>query len=576
MKSSVLHFNDQAAITTAAFANLSCHKPILVQAYVNGDAEPLIRTLQQVLSQCLPYAYVAGMTSYAQIAQHDIKQHGISVFVTEFDDSYINQILLPADATTAERTMALQNLLQNDTKVILVHSADLMSRHGSLLPLITQLRPDVVVAGAVAQPNGESLYSCVFNQNKIADNAFLLTALHGAKLQARSIQKRNWYAIGKPMRVTSAQGNQVNTIDDHSVIDVYQHYLGAGVAQHLPAASSMFPLFFDEDVHQNTAFVVKTTANGGAVFNQKITAGQQVRIAFANMTTLADNGYLAAAGPINAEQVFVFSCCVRLDLLKENIAAELAPLAEALPLCGAFGFGEMAMDDTGKAALSSHTMSLLFLAERPNTIQFDIPAAPVVTEARHQFQLSSGELLGIYDHLTRALMQDLSHSNEALKQLTLTDHLTGLANRKSLDEQLSKERQLYQRYHRPFSILLLDIDHFKAINDKFGHLNGDKVLLAVAKTLTREVRDVDLPGRWGGEEFMVICPDTDLEQAYGLAERLRIAIAQLRILTEEGIIQLTTSIGVAELTELMNIDQLLQQADKHLYQAKIQGRNQVI
>lgn len=576
MKTSILHFSELATISDLAFAGLPQNKPLLIQAYINDDVNPWISALQQVLQRCLPNATVAGMTSYGQIEQSSIKQQGMSVFITEFTESKISQILLPANANTEAKNLALQQLLQANTKVLLIHSADLESRHANLLPLITQLRPDIVVAGAVALPAGVNLYSCVFNHQQQADNAFLLTALHGDSLQARSVLKRNWFAIGKPLQVTAAQNNCVTSIDEQSVVDLYQHYLGPEVAQHLPAASSMFPLFFDDNVHQTTAFVLKTTADGGAIFNQKISVGQQVRLAFANINSLLDNSYLADIGPIYAEQVFVFSCGVRLDLLKENILEEINPLAAKLPVCGSFGFGEMAMDETGKAGLFSHSMSLLFLAERPQTVSFSLPATAEPQQERHEFKLSSEELLSIYSNLTRALMQDLTNSNNALKQLTLTDHLTGIGNRKYLDEQLVKEQQLYLRYHRPFSILLLDIDHFKAINDKYGHLNGDKVLIAVAKTLIREVRDVDIVGRWGGEEFMVICPDTDLEQSYGLAERLRIAILELRILTDDGIIQLTTSIGVAELTELMNIDQLLQQADKHLYQAKSQGRNQVL
>ncbi|CAM5465937.1 diguanylate cyclase [Alishewanella longhuensis] len=576
MKTSILHFSELAAINDLAFASLPQNKPLLVQAYISGDAKPWINALQQVIQRCAPSATVAGMTSYGQIEQGVIKQQGMSVFITEFAESKVSQSLLRADANEAEKTAMLQQLLQPDTKVLLIHSSDLLSRHANLLPLITELRPDIIVAGAVAQPAGVKLYSCVFNHQQQAEDAFLLTALHGYNLQASSALKRNWFAIGKSMQVTAAHNNCVSTIDDQSVVDLYQHYLGPGVAQHLPAASSMFPLFFDDKVHQTTAFVLKTTADGGAVFNQKVSVGQHVSLAFANMNSLLDNSYLAAIGPINAEQVFVFSCCVRLDLLKENILEEITPLAAKLPVCGSFGFGEMAMDEAGKAGLFSHCMSLLFLAEQPSPVSFSLPAEPKSQHERHEFKLSNEELLGIYGNLTRALMQDLTDTNNALKQLTLTDHLTGIGNRKYLDEQLHKEQQLYQRYHRPFSILLLDIDHFKAINDKFGHLNGDKVLIAVAKTLIREVRDVDIVGRWGGEEFMVICPDTDLEQSYGLAERLRIAILELRILTDEGIIQLTTSIGVAELTELMNIDQLLQQADKHLYQAKTQGRNQVL
>ncbi|GGW61842.1 diguanylate cyclase [Alishewanella tabrizica] len=576
MKTHIVHFSHPAAIHSSAFADIPRDGTLLMQAYASGEAKMWIQMLQQLVCDTLPHAILAGMTSNGQIEQNSIRAEGLSVFITEFTHSQLSQRLIAAAASEDDKLAVLQQLLCPNTKALLVFSSDVFSQHTDLLPLITQLRPDIVIAGAIAQPSGEQLHCCVFDMQQQAENAFLLTALHGDALHARSVLKRNWFAIGNPLHITSAHDNHVHSIDNQSVVDIYQHYLGTGVAKHLPAASSMFPLLFDDDVHQTSAFVVKTTAKGGAIFNQKINIGQQVRLAFANMQSLLDNSYLATAGPLPGEQVFMFSCCARLDLLKDNIVEEITPLASKLPVCGSFSFGEMAMDNNGKAALFTHSMSLLFLAEQPTQISFAVQTEPKQQEERHEFNLSNEELLGIYSNLTRALMQDLTLTNNALQQLTLTDHLTGIANRKALDEQLNKARLLYQRYKRPFSILLLDIDFFKAINDQFGHLNGDKVLMAVTKTLVREIRDVDIVGRWGGEEFMVICADTQLEQAYGLAERLRIAVSQLRILTDDGIIQLTISIGVAELSELMNIDQLLQQADKNLYQAKTQGRNRVI
>lgn len=576
MKTCTLHFSDPSAIDDQVFAALPSYRPLLVQAYISEDPQVWISPLQQVLQRCLPQALLAGMTSYGQIEHAVIKQQGLTLFVTEFAHSYCRQALLAADADEQQTKATLNELLQDDTKVLLVHSSDLQSRHANLLSLISQIAPNVVVAGAVAQPAGAALYSCVFNQQYIHDNGFLFTSLQGEQLVAHSILKQNWFAIGKQLKVSAAEGHLVHTIDDQSVVELYKHYLGAEVAHHLPAASSMFPLLFDDGEHQTTAFVLKTREDGSAIFNRKIAVGQQVRLAFANMNSLLDNSYLNQIGPFAAEQVFVFSCCVRLDLLKDSILEEIAPLAAKLPVLGVFGFGEMGMDPSGRAGLFSHTMSLLFLGEQPNTLDFAMAEPEPAEPARQGFELTTQELISIYSNLTRALMQDLKESNASLTQLTLTDHLTGIANRSLLDSELRKLRQLYQRYQRPLSILLFDLDHFKKVNDTFGHLNGDKVLIAMANTLKQQVRETDIAGRWGGEEFLVICPDTPEHEAYLLAERLRQAIASLRIPSEEGVIKVTTSIGVAALSGQMNVDELLRQADIHLYQAKTQGRNRVV
>ena len=143
---------------------------------------------------------------------------------------------------------------------------------------------------------------------------------------------------------------------------------------------------------------------------------------------------------------------------------------------------------------------------------------------------------------------------------------------------LSKEFQRNARSSETLSLLMLDIDHFKQINDSFGHLNGDIVLVTLAKLLRDYLRPYDVATRFGGEEFALVLPNTRLEAAKDVAERLRIAIEELQFSGELRDLKITASIGVSCYPggEIDNIDQLLQAADHALYQAKEGGRNQVM
>ncbi|MEB3329237.1 MAG: GGDEF domain-containing protein [Candidatus Sericytochromatia bacterium] len=164
----------------------------------------------------------------------------------------------------------------------------------------------------------------------------------------------------------------------------------------------------------------------------------------------------------------------------------------------------------------------------------------------------------------------------------LTDALTGLPNRRALLEQADRLAAVATRYGTPFALVLLDVDHFKACNDLYGHAAGDAVLRGVAGTLAASVRDADVAARYGGEEFVVLCPNTSLGAAAQLAERLRRAVEEtLPLPAPDALIELppgvTASVGVATWQAGdRSFEAVLRRADAALYQAKAGGRNRVM
>lgn len=175
--------------------------------------------------------------------------------------------------------------------------------------------------------------------------------------------------------------------------------------------------------------------------------------------------------------------------------------------------------------------------------------------------------LGILRH------RKLSALNKELERLSVTDKLTGLFNRMKLDEAFVSEIKLSNRYNSTFSIIMVDIDHFKEINDSFGHQVGDEVLIEVARILRLNTRETDIVGRWGGEEFVVICTQTDKKSVLKLAEKLR------KIFQDHNfpIVQRkTASFGVTTFQGSDQANDLVARADEALYAAKNNGRNQVV
>jgi len=170
------------------------------------------------------------------------------------------------------------------------------------------------------------------------------------------------------------------------------------------------------------------------------------------------------------------------------------------------------------------------------------------------------------------IAQEIS-AQKKLEYYSVTDALTQISNRHRIDQVLTDEVNRFNRYGHGFSLILLDLDYFKSINDTWGHQAGDQTLIDVASALSNTIRKVDFVGRWGGEEFLVVCPSTDLAGACELAEKLRNTIQQLSFSEPYST---SASMGVVTSQKGESGNQLLKRADLALYQAKEQGRNRVI
>ncbi len=171
-----------------------------------------------------------------------------------------------------------------------------------------------------------------------------------------------------------------------------------------------------------------------------------------------------------------------------------------------------------------------------------------------------------------AIRTDITEQKELVRQAT-TDSLTGIYNRSKFNLLLINEAAQANRNAYTFSFLFIDLDHFKRINDCYGHLEGDRVLVEFTKVISNTLRSSDLFGRWGGEEFVVITPKTDLYSAYLLAEKLRNCIQKYDFGLDQSI---TLSIGISQYDPNRSINELMEAADRAMYKAKEQGRNQTI
>ena len=171
--------------------------------------------------------------------------------------------------------------------------------------------------------------------------------------------------------------------------------------------------------------------------------------------------------------------------------------------------------------------------------------------------------------------ESLRQLNESLKEAALHDPLTGMGNRRYLMERLKAEAERALRKDSPFSLVILDVDHFKLVNDTYGHEVGDQLLCEIARVIPSSMRDYDICGRWGGEEFLLIFPETSAETAAPIAERVREAIKQITLPSLAGKHPISASLGMTTYLPGERYDDAISRADDAMYCAKQSGRDRL-
>ncbi len=216
------------------------------------------------------------------------------------------------------------------------------------------------------------------------------------------------------------------------------------------------------------------------------------------------------------------------------------------------------------------------VAERLNAIGVQLQT---LREAEERRNLEAERRIVEMSRRLRELEQESEDLRQRLRlahQQALRDPLTGLPNRQAVDERVVQEFARWRRFGEPFTMLLWDIDHFKQINDRFGHRAGDKALRIVARILREGIREVDFVGRYGGEEFLMLLPETDGDGAFKLAEKLRRAVENCGFNSRGKPVPITISCGLSCVREGDTPKSLFERVDQALYRAKAQGRNRCV
>jgi diguanylate cyclase (GGDEF)-like protein len=304
--------------------------------------------------------------------------------------------------------------------------------------------------------------------------------------------------------------------------------------------------------------------SGVAVFYVLIRSGWSERFADAALT----------------EPQIVFGLCtVLLGYWIESEIRYLGPI----PLMVILNFGAFSLDWRRMAVLT--LFSLVLLAATAASLHYFYPGRydPIVdiaTLLMTSVTLPATSVLAVKLAAMRSRLRmqraELLVAVERIRELATRDELTGLANRRHAQQLMQLEFNGVDRTHKGFSVAMIDLDHFKRINDWCGHGGGDTVLQRFAEEASGAMRAGDVVCRWGGEEFLIFMPGTNAANATGIVERLRQRVEALRVATPEGEAKFTFSAGIAEHLPTESVSKMISRADAALYRAKAQGRNRVL
>ena len=552
----------------------------LMQVYEPLCDRDFISKRIKIQRETLPKACIAGMTTLGPIGPETKVPDDPMITLVYFQNSSFDVHLFDChemDPREAGVKLCEEIARTEHVEGVLLLTACAMISPTPVIEELEDRYPDIYVFGAQAgtQELGND-QSMVFTSDEICDRGILAVVFYGEDLHIKTDYNLGWRPIGREMTVTEmGEDGYVKSIDYESAVSVYRRYLDVDLDESFYSNVCAFPLLTQSGNRMIARVPTHFDSDGSMRFPAMLSAGSQVTLSYTKPEYLLKNS-LASANEMAAfapQAIMLFACINRRVYMgNERADREFDYYRRICPdLSFAYGYGEILRTPEGGELLNSTIVAAGFReGDIPEGYVVEEYMDPDLTDEGLGFKLLSDRLATFLEATT----EDLKATIRELEQLAQRDQLTDLYNRRWIDEmieqRLSKRRR---RNDQGFAVLMYDIDHFKNVNDTYGHEMGDVVLQELSNRVVAMVRDDDVVGRWGGEEFLIIANNLNTEDAVSLAERIRQGVAAKPFPT---IGTITISIGVSCALEEDTPVSLFTRVDRALYEAKSAGRNCVV
>lgn len=552
---------------------------VLLQLYnpkVSMDDEKIVAYIHAKCEK----ACLVGLT-LANIAdvEFDIKDNPIELNVTYFRTTR----LLSVDFDMAQETgfvagRILNNKLEDvyDGKcMLLCYSCSSAAINAFTTEFSHHKLP---VFGAKAGRSIRALNTAMVYGRRTYANGIVAIIFAGEALRLYMDNCLGFKEIGVEMLVTKTDSDNIITEIDHKpATEVYAKYLNVRPNPYFVHNVCEFPLIFYRDGCAIARVPFAYGEDGSIHFTADVAKGETFRLSYGtpeNLFAIIDHS-VQNLQKFKPEAVFLFECGNRVRLLKDQAARDLDRFRELSPeLSAAVGYAELFYSAAGGGVLNSALVAVGLTEE--SSSQDSIRGCIGFTERTEHKEEDERDYIPFVElilHFLEKTSLELDQLNKELGKIAYTDRLTRIYNRWELEHKITEMIKLSEEEHTPVSLVFMDIDHFKQVNDTYGHDVGDMVLRATVELIKENLQPAHVFGRWGGEEFLYALPDTGLEEAKAFAEKLR---EQVETNCYVVVRHITMSFGVTSITEEDDMDSLVKRADEALYMAKESGRNCVV
>ena len=533
-----------------------------ISIFTHWNDPALIQAMTDGLSKAFPRAAIAGLTTAGGIEDGQMNTGKTILSFMAFDESPVEVL----------------HYNMKDLRAVEILETQLTGNVEPFLDAISALPPSVAIFGGGADTDDLNQPSYVFDKEAIMNEGFVIMLFRGTvKVLTRSVL--GWQPLGRQVTITAMDGNMVIKELDHIAVNFYEKYLKIDPSVGFDKKTLSFSLVVEKDGVELARLPMSCRKDGSLVFNIALHVGDKLRMAYGDPNEII-NGSRRVLGRIRdfgPQGMLLFSCVVRRYYLKDDVNQILSAYERITPAAGGYTRGEI---DRIEGHVYTMNMNLVSAAFREETKDHKRTIADITGDPSH---MENDPALNLDDSLSTVqrlasfitvTSKELSDAYQKLAFVAGHDSLTDLLNRGRIKWVLRHLIEDTNKTHHTFSAIMIDIDSFKHINDTYGHSVGDDVLIRLADIMKSGVRPTDYAGRWGGDEFVILLPDTDIDQSEKVADRMRKNFAEADILPDGKAV--TASFGVTTSYEGETLESFYRRMDSALYTAKGAGKNQVI
>lgn len=533
-----------------------------ISIFTHWNDPTLIQAMTDGLSKAFPRAAIAGLTTAGGIEDGQMNTGKTILSFMAFDESPVEVL----------------HYNMKDLRAVEILETQLTGNVEPFLDAISALPPSVAIFGGGADTDDLNQPSYIFDKEAIMNEGFVIMLFRGTvKVLTRSVL--GWQPLGRQVTITAMDGNMVIKELDHIAVNFYEKYLKIDPSVDFDKKTLSFSLVVEKDGVELARLPMSCRKDGSLVFNIALHVGDKLRMAYGDPNEII-NGSRRVLGRIRdfgPQGMLLFSCVVRRYYLKDDVNQILSAYERITPAAGGYTRGEI---DRIEGHVYTMNMNLVSAAFREETKDHKRTIADITGDPSH---MENDPALNLDDSLSTVqrlasfitvTSKELSDAYQKLAFVAGHDSLTDLLNRGRIEWVLRHLIEDTNKTHHTFSAIMIDIDSFKHINDTYGHSVGDDVLIRLADIMKSGVRPTDYAGRWGGDEFVILLPDTDIDQSEKVADRMRKNFAEADILPDGKAV--TASFGVTTSYEGETLESFYRRMDSALYTAKGAGKNQVI